>query len=110
YWVNYINYISRVNGIRAILRGHEDRVLIHLASEVETGMPNTDDFTGWVVQPEDDGFHDHVEGADHPWWMETFWTSFNVPERKMGGWFYNQVLKNQGEHGICNGGAWVWDA
>lgn len=73
-------------------------------------MPNTDAITGWTVQPEDDGFHDHVDGAEHPWWMETFWTSFNVPERKMGGWFYNQVLKNQGEHGICNGGAWVWDA
>lgn len=72
-------------------------------------MPNTDENTGWVVQPQDDGFHDDVEGADHPWWMETFWTSFNVPERKMGGWFYNQVVKNQGEHGICNGGAWVWD-
>jgi hypothetical protein len=73
-------------------------------------MPNTDDITGWVVTPEDDGFHDHVEGSDHPWWMETFWTSFNVPERKMGGWFYNQILKNQGDHGLCNGGAWVWDA
>jgi hypothetical protein len=73
-------------------------------------MPNTDDVTGWVVEPGDDGFHDDFEGADHPWWTETFWTSFNVPERKMGGWFYNQVLKNQGEHGTCNGGAWVWDA
>jgi hypothetical protein len=73
-------------------------------------MPNTDDLTGWVVQPQDDAFHDDVEGADHPWWTETFWTSFNVPERKMGGWFYNQVQKNQAEHGVCNGGAWVWDA
>ena len=72
-------------------------------------MPNTDEMTGWVVAPEDDAFHNDFEGADHPWWTETFWASFNVPERKMGGWFYNQVQPNQGEHGVCNGGAWVWD-
>ncbi|HXQ45583.1 MAG TPA: hypothetical protein VN806_03150 [Caulobacteraceae bacterium] len=65
--------------------------------------------SGWTVTPEDDGFHDDFEGSDHPWWTETFWTSFNVPERRMGGWFYNQVLKNQGPHGTNNGGAWVWD-
>lgn len=73
-------------------------------------MANTDAISGWTVTPEDDAFHDDFEGSDHPWWMETFWTSFNLPERKMGGWFYNQVLKNQGEHGLNNGGAWVWDA
>ncbi len=73
-------------------------------------MPNEDDITGWIITPEDDGFHDdYPELSDHPYWMETFWTSFNHPERKMGGWFYNQMLRNQGEHGICNGGAWVWD-
>jgi hypothetical protein len=32
--------------------------------------------------------------------------SFNVPERKLGGWLYTQALAVQG---ICNGGAWVWD-
>ena len=73
-------------------------------------MSNVDDITGWAVTPADDGFHDDFEGSDHPWWTETFWASFNVPDRKMGGWFYNQVLKNQGEHGTCNGGVWVWDA
>src|SRR4051812_43062195 len=71
-------------------------------------MPYEDAVTGWVVTDDDDGFHDDSElGSGHPWWTETFWTSFNVPERRMGGWFYNQVLKNQGEHGLCNGGAWV---
>ncbi|MDB5423399.1 MAG: tyrosine-protein kinase [Phenylobacterium sp.] len=70
----------------------------------------TSDFAGWTITPEDDAFHDSFEGSDHPWWVETFWTSFNVPERKMGGWLYNQVLKNQGENGLNNGGAWVWDA
>lgn len=68
-------------------------------------MPNTDDITGWIVTPEDDDFH---TPTDHPWETETFWTSFNVPERKMAGWFYNQVLANQGDSGLCNGGAFVW--
>ncbi|MET0181756.1 MAG: hypothetical protein ABW199_02605 [Caulobacterales bacterium] len=73
-------------------------------------MTIKDEVSGWVVAPEDDKFHDDFEGSDHPWWMETFWTSFSVPGRKMGGWFYNQILKNQGENGLNNGGAWVWDA
>ena len=72
-------------------------------------MSNIDELTGWEIVPEDDGFHNDTEGSDHPWWTETFWTSFNVPERKMGGWFYNSVQPNQGEHGVCSGGAWVWD-
>ena len=69
-------------------------------------MPNTDDITGWVVTPEDDGFH---EPGRHPWQTETFWVSFFVPERKMSGWFYNQFLPNQGETGTYNGGAFVWN-
>jgi|GEM_PF-509648 len=52
---------------------------------------------------EDDQFHPR---STHPYETETFWVSFNHPGRKMGGWFYNQVLFNQG---VCNGGAWVWD-
>lgn len=72
-------------------------------------MTNVDDLSGWQVTADDDGFHDEAEGSDHPWWTETFWASFNIPERRIGGWFYNQVLKNQGAHGVNNGGAWVWD-
>jgi hypothetical protein len=56
------------------------------------------------VTPADDDFH---PVSDHPWETETFWASFHHPERRLGGWFYNQVLFNQG---VCNGGAWVWDA
>src|SRR6266511_2631380 len=55
------------------------------------------------ITPEDDGFHPF---STHPYETETFWASFLVPERGLGGWFYNQVLFNQG---VCNGGAWVWD-
>jgi hypothetical protein len=56
------------------------------------------------LTPDDDNFHPYSE---HPYETETFWVSFHDAERKLGGWFYNQVLFNQG---ICNGGAWVWDA
>jgi hypothetical protein len=52
---------------------------------------------------EDDGLH---PASDHWWETETAWFSFNVPERRMGGWFYNQILATQQ---VCNGGAWVWD-
>ncbi len=31
-------------------------------------MSNQDDITGWVVVPEDDGFH---EPTSHPWFVET---------------------------------------
>jgi hypothetical protein len=55
------------------------------------------------ITPADDAFHDV---SDHPYETETFWASFHDPERRLGGWFYNQVLFNQG---VCNGGAWVWD-
>ena len=58
---------------------------------------------GPALGPEDDGFH---PSSDHWWETETAWFAFNVPERRLGGWFYNQVLAVQG---TCNGGAWVWD-
>jgi hypothetical protein len=51
----------------------------------------------------DDAFH---PASDHWWETETAWFSFNLPERRIGGWFYNQVLATQQ---VCNGGAWVWD-
>lgn len=52
---------------------------------------------------DDDKFHPY---SGHPYETETFWVSFHDPERRLGGWLYNQVLFNQG---VCNGGAWVWD-
>jgi hypothetical protein len=61
----------------------------------------------WPQQPElsaaDDDWHAH---SAHWWETETSWWSFNVPDRKLGGWLYTQVLAVQG---TCNGGAWVWD-
>jgi len=58
---------------------------------------------GPPLGPEDDAFH---EASDHWWETETAWFSFNVPERRLGGWLYTQVLAVQR---LCNGGAWVWD-
>jgi hypothetical protein len=52
---------------------------------------------------DDDKFHPY---SGHPYETETFWVSFHHPERRLGGWFYNQVLFNQG---VNNGGVWVWD-
>jgi hypothetical protein len=56
-----------------------------------------------VLTEEDDDWHDF---SPHWWETETNWWSFNVPERRMGGWLYTQALAVQQ---TCNGGAWVWD-
>jgi hypothetical protein len=54
---------------------------------------------------DDDDFHDEV--MSNRWWeTETNWFSWNVPERRMGGWTYSQARPNA--H-LCNGGVWVWD-
>ena len=55
--------------------------------------------------PADDDFHDEVM-ADRWWETETCWFSWNVPERKLGGWTYCQARPNAQ---LCNGGVWVWD-
>lgn len=53
--------------------------------------------------PADDEFH----ALSDDWWeTETVWFSFNVPERKMGGWFYGFVRPNMG---VAGGGVFVWD-
>jgi hypothetical protein len=68
-------------------------------------MPNTDNLTGWTVTAADDDFH---VPSNHPWETETFWSAFTIPDRKINGWFYNQVLANQGDNGTCNGGCFLW--
>lgn len=55
------------------------------------------------LTPDDDLLH---PASDHWWETETAWFSFNIPQRRIGGWFYNQILATQER---CNGGAWVWD-
>ena len=53
----------------------------------------------------DDDFHDE-QLSDRWWESETNWFSWNVPERRMGGWTYGQARPNAR---LCNGGVWVWD-
>jgi hypothetical protein len=55
--------------------------------------------------PDDDDFHDDVL-SDRWWETETCWFSWNIPERRLGGWVYSQARPNAN---LCNGGAWVWD-
>jgi hypothetical protein len=58
-----------------------------------------------TLVPDDDDFHD--EEMSERWWeTETNWFSWNVPDRKLGGWTYCQARPNAD---LCNGGAWVWD-
>jgi hypothetical protein len=53
---------------------------------------------------EDDNFHAPTPGE--PWFTETAWFSFNVPERRMGCWLYAWVRQNMNNAG---GGVFVWD-
>ena len=56
-----------------------------------------------LIGPDDDCFH---RLSDHWWEAETCWFSWNVPERRMGGWAYSLVRPTIG---TCAGGVWVWD-
>ncbi|MFM2072594.1 MAG: hypothetical protein RLZZ623_2857 [Actinomycetota bacterium] len=51
----------------------------------------------------DDGLH---APSDNFYETETFWYSFFVPERNLGGWLYTSLRANAG---TCAGGAWIWD-
>ena len=62
-------------------------------------MTSGDDFTAI-----DDGPH---APSDNFYETETYWYSFFVPERALGGWIYTSL---KGTAGVCAGGAWIWDA
>jgi hypothetical protein len=51
----------------------------------------------------DDGLHELSGFYDN----ETFWFSFFVPERSIGGWLYTTIRPVAG---VSGGGAWIWDA
>lgn len=55
-----------------------------------------------LLTAEDDGFHP----GDDPWHTEGSWWSFNIPERRLGGWVYHLTRRNLG---IAAGGVWVWN-
>lgn len=56
-----------------------------------------------VFTPADDVLH---PVSDSFYEAETFWFSFFVPERTIGGWVYIGVRQNAGTTG---GGLWLWD-
>lgn len=51
----------------------------------------------------DDDFH---APDDNPWYLETFWFSYHVPEKNLEGYLYTKFYPNQRIYG---GGAMVWD-
>ena len=52
----------------------------------------------------DDEFHPPTD--DNPYWTETCWFTFTVPERKMSGQLYPFFRANQR---VAAGGAYFWD-
>ena len=52
----------------------------------------------------DDEFHPPTN--DDPFWSETAWFAFSVPERKLAGWTYPFFRTNQG---MCSAAVFVWD-
>ncbi|WP_220187028.1 DUF7065 domain-containing protein [Pseudonocardia pini] len=52
----------------------------------------------------DDSLH---TPSDNFYETETYWFSFFVPERAIGGWLYASVRQNAG---VTAGGMWLWDA
>ncbi len=55
----------------------------------------------WGLLPEDDSFH--APPDDNPWWTETTWFSWMVPERKLMGHWYFVMRPNIGVQfgGVC---------
>ena len=53
--------------------------------------------------PVDDSLH---QPSDNHYETETYWFSFFVPERAIGGWLYSSIRANVG---VTAGGAWMWD-
>ena len=52
-----------------------------------------------------ESWHGHPRGDD-PWWNESAWFGFAVPERGISGWFYFWHRPNMG---LTAGGVAVWD-
>ena len=48
----------------------------------------------------------HPPTSDDPFWGETSWWAFSVPERKLAAWFYPLVRTNQD---VCSAAVFVWD-
>jgi hypothetical protein len=67
-------------------------------------MTITDNYLAeWGLTPEDDKFHLR---DSNPWWTETWWNAWMVPERKMLGYFYPVFRPNVG---VLAGGVILFD-
>ena len=64
----------------------------------------TDIEAEWGLVPADDQFH--PPETEDPWWTETVWFSWMIPERKLLGYFYPAFRANMG---IQFGGVMVVD-
>jgi hypothetical protein len=56
------------------------------------------------AEPGDDDLHEPT--TDDPWWTETCWFTFTVPERRLSAQLYPYFMKNLG---VMAAGAYVWD-
>ena len=52
----------------------------------------------------DDSFHPAV--SDDPFWTETSWYAFSIPERRMAGTIYPLFRPNLG---VCSVAVYLWD-
>jgi hypothetical protein len=57
------------------------------------------------VVPEDDSFHHHEKSAS-PWWNESAWFGFMIPERKIDAYFYMWHRPNMK---LTSAGVAIWD-
>lgn len=58
-----------------------------------------------TLEPTVDSWHGH-ERSDDPWWNESAWFGFSVPERNINGWFYYWHRPNMN---LTAGGVALWD-
>lgn len=56
-----------------------------------------------VINPADHNFHPRTED---PWWNESSFITFKLPEREMMGMIYHYFRPNEG---TATGGPWLWD-
>jgi hypothetical protein len=56
-----------------------------------------------MTQPGDDSFHPR---SSTPYWNESAWFGFMIPERRIDGWVYMWHRPNMG---LSAGGAALWD-
>ncbi len=59
-----------------------------------TGTTDAEQPDEWGLVPSDDQFH--PPESDDPWWTETVWFSWSVPERNLLGYFYPAFRANLG--------------